>query len=317
MPIAVNATRRGTSTTNVGGVCSIALTSTPTAGCTLLLSVAVAGNTTTITGGSIRDPQGNAWVQLADGGNQSNGVRVFLLACLAQNNLKSGDSVTFTISPSVVTCMALDEVTGLGTLHAPDQTTTGASTTNTTSVATGTTGTTAYANELVWVVVGTPTTSTTTQSMTAGATYTQQGSRITTSNLSLYAEYKVVAATGTQTAAATLVTTAAPYSALLVTLPDPQSPESTRRAVSGASTEVATTGANRAVSGVGAEVAATGPNVAASYVGIEVAILPTHGTSFMGAEVATTGANRATSFIGVEVSWYTLSARRPGPMVIG
>lgn len=270
MAIAVPATRLVTGTFS-GASFNLVLGSTPTAGSMILISLAAASNTATIT--SITDGRGNTYVQVFDSGNQSAGVRTYLWMCAAQHDLVSGD-ILLIQNASATIAYAIDQATGLGTAHDPDQTITNFSTTNVSSFTTGASGATGYADELVWVVMATPTPTITAQSMTAGAGYTQQGSRVSSSvGISMYVEYKIVAATGAQTGSGNINTTAAHYATGLATFAAPQSPDSANRATSFAGVNVAATvGVNRGASFVGANVSAVvGVNRGTSFVGVEVA----------------------------------------------
>lgn len=254
MAIAVNGTRLASGATNVLGNPTPTLGATPTLGSTLLISLATSSQTTTVT--SADDLRGNTWVQVFDSGNTSTGVRTFLWICKSQRGLVSGDTVRI-ITGQAPFCYAIDEVTGLGSNHAPDATKAAFDNTNVSAFSTGASSTTAYTDELVWAVIATPVGSGTTQGMTAGTGYTQQGSRIANGSgaVSMYTEYKIVAATGAQTADGTFTTTASKYQAELATFPDPQSPESAQRATAHASVVVsAVVGTQRGVSFIGVEV---------------------------------------------------------------
>lgn len=270
MAIAVSGTRLVTGTIT-NSMANIVLGSTPAVGAMILISLTSNSSTQTIT--SITDGRGNTYVQVFDSGNQAAGVRTYLWICVSQHDLVSGDVLLIQNSGSLM-AYAVDVATGLGTAHDPDQTITNFSTTNSTTFTTNASAATGYADELVWVVLGTPTSSTSTQTMTPGTGYTQQGSRITNiGGISLYVEYKIVAATGAQTGSGNINTTAAHYATGLATFAAPQSPDSANRATSFAGVNVAATvGVNRGASFVGANVSAVvGVNRGTSFVGVEVA----------------------------------------------
>jgi asparagine N-glycosylation enzyme membrane subunit Stt3 len=255
MAIAVNATRRASGQSASVDSFTIALTSTPTAGCMLLISIVAASDIAIPT--SMTDSYGNVYAQVFESGNHTLGVRAALWVCNAQHDLVSGDLITVVSNNITRFCYAVDEATGLGTAHVPDVTVGTFDAAAVSAFSTGASAATGYANELVWAVIGTPVATATTQTITAGTGYTQQGARVTgTGVASLYVEYKIVSGTGAQTADGTINTTASKYAARLATFPDPQSPNSTYRAVSAASAEdAAVVGVNRGVSFVGVEVA--------------------------------------------------------------
>lgn len=273
MAIAVNSTRLGSLVDSGTSPYFVTLTSTPTFGSTLLLSMAASGNTSVIT--EVYDKYGNTWVQVFDSGSHSpTAVRVYLWVCKSHHSLVSGDIITIKATASGIAC-ALDEATGLGTQHSPDVTVTAFDSTAVSAFSTGASAATSYNDELVWAVIGTPLTSGITQTITAGTGYTQQGVRVAHSvqNVGMYTEYKIISATGAQTADGTINTTASKYACGLATFAAPQSPESTYRATSLAQTEVSVAvGVNRGASFIAAEVAAAiGVQRGVSYVGVEVA----------------------------------------------
>lgn len=293
MAIAVNATRLGTlANNNLPTVATLTLGATPAAGSTILVTIASSTAAQAIT--SVQDSRGNTYTQMYDSGNPGFSVHLFVYACMSQHGLQSGDFIYIVTTNGFNGVVTADEASGLGSRHAPDQSAGANSSTAVSSFSMGPTSATAYANELVWAVIATPTIASSTQSITPGTGYTQQGSRVTVATLSMsvYTEYKIVAATGAQTANGTINTTAAQYVGVVLTFPDPQSPESTQRGASY----------------VGADVSATtGPNRGASFVGANVS--------------ARVGANRGMSFVGVEVAGQVSAPpavtthRRPGPIL--
>lgn len=273
MAIAVNSTRlAAVAVANQSAIWNVAIESTPAHGSTVIVTIVVASNTGAVD--AVFDARGNAYAAIYDSGNRSVGLRILVFACSSQRGLQNGDFITVLLPGISSVGIAVDEVSGLGSQHVPDASAVAFSTSSVGTFSIGPTGTTAYADELVWAVVATPLASATTQTITAGAGYTQQGTRLVISGLalSLYREYKVVSATGAQTADGTFNTTNSQYVGVVLTFPAPQSPESTRRGASFVGAHVAAQGANKGASFVGASVAAkTGTQRASSLVGVEVA----------------------------------------------
>lgn len=270
MAIAVSGTRLAVGAQFSAGGFDIPITSTPTDGASIFVTMASNDNTTVAS--AVTDTKGNVYALMFDAGNVGVGVRMCLFVCKEQHNLVSGDLVKITAGFGGVEYV-VDAVTGLGTAHVPDVTKVGFNTSVVGSFTTGASSATAYAVELVWVAVGTPVDAGTTQTLVPGSGFTQHASRATASNVSLYVEYLITTGTGAQTGDGTFGTTNSKYVAALATFPEPQSPENTYRAVTGIEAEVAAqVGANRGASQVIAEVAAiVGATRAASQIIAEVA----------------------------------------------
>lgn len=272
MAIAVNSTRLvavGSSTNNVAWY---ALGSTPAHGSTIIVSIGTPSSLDLIT--KVTDTRGNVYTRVLDTGSHSPpGLRGWVYVCFSQRDLVAGDFIIITSMSGSVLCVAADEVTGLGSdsTNTPDVTVSSFSGSDVGTFSTGTSGATAFANELVWAILVVAKNGGS-QSITPGTGYTEQGSRIVSFSVGMYTEYKIVGATGTQEADGTINTQNDKYAVGLVTLPDPQSPGNTYRGASIAAAEVAGQTINRGASMVAAEVAAViGTSRAAGFIGIEVA----------------------------------------------
>lgn len=272
MAIAVNSTRLAAVGQSVGTVVWHAIGATPTHGSAIVVSIGCPTASDLIT--KVTDVRGNVYTRVLDTGvHNPPGLRGWVYVCFSQRGLVAGDSIIIMVPLSTVLCVAVDEVTGLGSdsANTPDVTVDSFSTSDVGTFSTGTSAATALANELVWAILVVSKNGGT-QSITPGTGYTQQGARIVGTGVGMYTEYKVVSATGTQEADGTINTQNDKYVVGLVTLPDPQSPGNTLRDASFARAEVSGQTINRGASLVAAEVAAVmGASRAAGFIGVEVA----------------------------------------------
>lgn len=272
MVIAVNSTRLAASGQNTNNATWYAIGSTPAHGSAIIVSLGSPTITDLID--NVTDTRGNVYTRVLDTGvHNPPGLRGWVYVCFSQRDLIAGDSIIVTSMLGTVLCVAIDEVSGLGSdsANTPDATATSFSGSDVGTFSTGTSGATAFANELVWAILVVSKNGGT-QSITPGTGYTQQGSRITSFSVGMYTEYKIVSATGTQEADGTINTQNDKYAVGLVTLPDPQSPGNTYRDASFARAEIAGQTINRGASMVVAEVAAVmGASRAAGFIGVEVA----------------------------------------------
>lgn len=272
MAIAVNASRLIASTGAPGfnGFAEIPFAVAPAAGSAVLVSVGGSNSIDVII--DMRDTQGNTYVRLFTT-TQGSSLRSYVYLCASQRGLTTNDRLQIACLSGTIVAVAADEITGLGSVTLPDKTASAGSSSSSATYAAGPSAATTYANELVWEVITSPQYATA-QSITPSDGATIQGGKVTATNVAMYTAYRIVAATGTQSAGGSFNTNnATAYLVIMVTLPDPQSPASTRRAASFAGAETsAILGTSRGASFVGAEVSklVTGSR-GASFVGVEVA----------------------------------------------
>ena len=189
-----------------------------TAGNSLIVAVAMNPSTATVT---VADTQGNTYNLDTDVANGSgvSGVRTLVFSAHNITALVNTNTITVTFSAAVVTkAMSAASFSGLALISARDVTTSASGTS--TAPSAGPTATTEIANELVVGAIGTEGPSGDT--FTAGSGYsttnfTRAGTTggVADGNITIAPEYKIVSATGAQTADATI--TSRLWSAAVVT----------------------------------------------------------------------------------------------------
>lgn len=272
MAISVNGTRLLASSGSPGanGLFFVQFSAAPTAGSAVIVSIGTPTGSDVVL--DVRDTQGNQYTRLLTATVGS--LRAYVYICAGVRGLTTSDFLQIACTTGSLLAVAADEASGLGSVTLPDKSASATTGSSSATYAAGPTATTAFANELVWEVIVTPQYNVT-QTITPSDSCTVQGTKITTTTCALHTAYRIVSATAAQSASGAFNTNnASAYIALLVTLPDPQSPANTRRAVSSAGANVS------AVAGTGAR--------GASFVGAEVAnnYTGSRGVSFAGVEVA-------------------------------